>query len=64
MARFSLDWSSADLSGHMPGGVYNTRAEAEAAQVEWLAELLDICGSEEERAGILAGRMDISEIEG
>lgn len=63
MARFSLDWSSADLQGHMPCGIFDTREEAEAAKDAAMAELVAACASEEEAEGIRAGRMDITELD-
>lgn len=55
----TLRWQSADDQWFMDGGTFATVAEAEATVQPWLDEMLGQCADETERAGILAGRIEV-----
>lgn len=59
--QFVLEWIAQDGQGVLPMGKFGSAEEAEAAIPAARAELLAQCGSDEDRAGIEAGRFAVSE---
>jgi len=54
----TLYWTSDDGEGSLHGGDFPADVDREAAEAEFLAELLDQCaGDAEQRAGIEAGTL-------
>jgi hypothetical protein len=56
---FELWWVSEDGQGMLPGGGFSTRELAAAATEAFKAELLEQCGDEGQRLGILAGTFEV-----
>lgn len=58
-AVYHLYWTAEDRQSSLPCGEFDSREEAWAAQEAALAELLEQCSSEEERAAIDAGQWTV-----